>query len=119
MVTRIIFGEREAEADTVPKVLQIPVLLRVWQEEGVWNGEAVRSPIAVFGDAFEDTIENLQAAVISHLEALQEIGKLDETAHILRACARQHRFTLDEMGSNQPFIRFTAGLENHKVVCIA
>jgi predicted RNase H-like HicB family nuclease len=112
-----IFGDRAADA--VPQVLQIPILLRAWQEEDVWNGEAVDLPIAVFGDTFEETVENLHTAVISHLETLQEIGTLDETARVLRACARQHRFTLDEMGSNQPFIRFTAGLENQRVVCIA
>lgn len=106
-------------ADTVPQVLQIPVLLRVWQEEGVWNGEAVDLPVAVFGDTFEETVRALHDAVISHLETLQEVGTLDETIHILRVCARQRRFTLDDMGSNQSLIRFTAGLENQRVVCIA
>jgi predicted RNase H-like HicB family nuclease len=111
-----IFGEKNASASNV---LEIPILARLWQEENVWNGEAVDLPIAVFGDTFEETVKNLHDAVISHLEALQEIGKLEDTAHILRACARTRRVSLDEMGSNQPFMKFNAGLQNHKVVCIA
>lgn len=111
-----IFGEREADA--VPRVIEIPVLLHLWQEENVWNGEAVDLPVAAFGDTFEEAVKHLRVAVISHLETLQEIGKLDETVHILRACARQHRVSVDEMGSNQPFIRFTAGVENQRVVCL-
>ena len=112
-----IFGEHKG--DSAAPVLEIPVLLRLWQEDKVWNGKAADLPIAVFGETFEATVGNLHDAVLSHLEALQEIGKLEETAHILRACARNHRVTLDEMGSNQPFVRFNAGLQNHKVVCIA
>lgn len=111
-----IFGEK---SDSASSVLAIPVLARLWREDDVWNGEAVDLPIAVFGSTFEATVGNLQDAIMSHLEALQEIGKLEETAHILRACARNHRVSLDEMGSNQPFVKFNAGLQNHKVVCIA
>ncbi len=112
-----IFGENKN--DSASKVLEIPVLARLWREDKVWNGEAVDLPVAVFGDTFEAAVANLQDAVMSHLEALQEIGKLDETAHILRACARNHRVSIDEMGSNQPFVKFNAGLQDHKVVCIA
>jgi predicted RNase H-like HicB family nuclease len=114
-----IFGENKADTDSSSRVLEIPVSLRLWQEDGVWNGEAADLPIAVFGETFESAVENLHQAVMSHLEALLEIGKLEETAHILRACARNHRFSLDEMGSNRPFVRFNAGLQNNKVVCIA
>ncbi|MGD0270734.1 MAG: hypothetical protein ABSB14_16835 [Candidatus Sulfotelmatobacter sp.] len=113
-----IFGENKSDS-SASSVLEIPVLARLWREEDVWNGEATDLPIAVFGDTFEDALKHLQDALISHLEALQEIGKLEETAHILRACARNHRVSLDEMGSNQPFVKFNAGLQNHKVVCIA
>ncbi len=105
--------------DDISDVLEIPVLARLWREDDVWNGEAVDLPVAIFGDTFEDAVSHLQDAVMSHLEALQEIGKLEETAHILRACARNHRVSLDEMGSNQPFVKFNAGLQDHKLVCIA
>lgn len=108
-----------SQGEELQSVVEIPVLLRLWKEDDVWNGEAADLPVAVFGDTFEAAIDNLHHAVLSHLEALQEIGKLEETAHILRACARNHRVSIDEMGSNQPFVRFTAGLQNHKVVCIA
>jgi predicted RNase H-like HicB family nuclease len=112
-----IFGENKT--DNVSQVLEIPVLARLWREDGVWNGEAIDLPVAVFGDTFENAVAHLQDAVMSHLESLEEIGKLEDTAHILRACARNHRVSPDEMGSNQPFVKLNAGLQNHKVVCIA
>jgi len=109
----------EGASDAVPQVLEIPVLLRLWQEDKVWNGEAVDLPVAVFGETFEETASNLQTAVISHLEALQEIGKLKETADELRAGARKRRVSVNEMGSNQSFMKFNAGLQDERVVCIA
>jgi predicted RNase H-like HicB family nuclease len=63
-----LFGENKA--DSVSQVLEIPVLARLWWEDGVWNGEAIDLPIAVFGDTFEDAVAHLQDAVMSHLESL-------------------------------------------------
>ena len=99
-------------------VMEIPVLCRFWTEDQVWNGEAVDLPVAVFGETFESAQDNLFHAVISHLEALEEIGKLEETARRLRSSAKQRRLTLDEMGSNQPFVRFNAGVQDHRVFAI-
>jgi predicted RNase H-like HicB family nuclease len=101
------------------KVVAIPVLLRLWQEDGVWNGEAAELPVAVFGDSFEQAAKNLHEAVVSHLEALQEIGKLDETAHVLRVYSRQRRLSVDELPSNEVVTKFNAGVQDHRVVCIA
>lgn len=114
-----LFGEDKGDSVSDSAVLEIPVLLRLWKEDDVWNGEAVNLPVAVFGDTFEATVGHLHDAVMSHLESLQEIGKLEETVHLLRSCARNQRVRLDEMGSNQPLVRFNAGLQNHKLVCIA
>lgn len=111
-----IFGHEKASDHNV---VEIPVLLRFWEEDGVWNGEAVDLPVAVFGKSFEETTRNLQEAVISHLETLKEIGTLKEAVDALRMCARQHRVSVDEMALNQPMVRFNAGLQDCHVVAIA
>jgi predicted RNase H-like HicB family nuclease len=111
-----LFGSEKSAAENV---VEIPVLLRFWQDDDCWNGEAVDLPVAVFGKTFEETTRNLHEAVISHLEALQEIGKLNDTVQVLKTCARNHRVSVDEMGMNQPLVRFNAGLQNHQVVAIS
>lgn len=111
-----IFGKRE---EVKEKVFEIPVLCRLWEEDGVWNGEAVDLAVAVFGKTFEETQHNLADAIISHLETLQEIEQLKDTVHLLRTCARMRRVSVDEMPSNQAFWRFSAGLQDEHLVPIA
>lgn len=113
-----IFGKKDQEQEA-QTVLEIPVLCRFWPEDDVWNGEAVHLSVAVFGDTFEDAMAHLEDAVISHLQALQEIDKLEETVKTLRLCAKHHRVTVDEMPTNEAIVRFTAGLQDHRVVAIA
>jgi predicted RNase H-like HicB family nuclease len=57
-------------------VVEIPVLCRVWEEQGVFNGIAEDLPVAVFGKTHEEAQSNLRDAIISHLEALGELHKL-------------------------------------------
>jgi hypothetical protein len=64
-------------------------------------------------------MENLSTAIISHLEALQEIDKLNEVGKKLRDCARQRSVTVCEMAANEPLVRFNAGIQDHRVVAIA
>jgi predicted RNase H-like HicB family nuclease len=101
------------------EVMAIPILVRLWKEDNVWNGEAAELSVAVFGNSFEETADNLHEAVISHLEALQEIGKLDETVHLLRAHAREYRLSAEELPSNEVVTKFNVGLQDHRLVCIA
>lgn len=108
--------ERNSDVEVVT---EIPVLCRFWFEDEVWNGEAIDLPVAAFGEAFEAAQRNLFTAVISHLETLEEIGKLKETVNTLRACAKRHCLSMDEMASNQPFVRFNAGIQDHRVFAIA
>jgi len=70
------------------KVKQFPVLCNLWQEDGVWNGVADDLPVAVFGATFEEAQANLCQALMSHLEALQEVGKLEETVALTEAQAQ-------------------------------
>ncbi len=106
-------------AEDIEQVIEIPILCRVWEEDGVWNGEAVHISVAVFGHSFEETKRNLIDAVFSHLEALQETGKLKETIDLLRLCARQKRVSIDEMPLNSAFWRLGAGLQDKHIVSLA
>jgi hypothetical protein len=56
---------------------KVPVLCRFWQEDGVWNGSAHDLPIAVYGDSLEQAQGHLDEAIISHLNALEKLGKVD------------------------------------------
>ena len=51
-------------------VVQVPVLCRIWEEQGVFNGIAEDLPVAVFGKTHEEAQSYLRDAIISHLEAL-------------------------------------------------
>ncbi len=110
-----MFGHSEEAVETVT---EIPILLRFWEEDGVWNGEAVNLPVAVFGTTFEESRQNMHDAVISHLQTLNEVGTLMDTISMLKQCARIHKISIEEMGLNQPFIRFNAAFHDQQVFVV-
>ena len=68
-----------------PGKVKVPVLCKFWQEDGVWNGSAHDLPIAVFGYSLEEAQSNLCTAIISHLKALEKLGRIDPVIeHLLR-----------------------------------
>ena len=101
-----------------PEGVEIPVLCRFSQEQGVWNAVAVDLPVAVFGHSFEEAQRNLGDAIITHLEALQEVGLIDETIQSLRCRAKDYRVAVQEMGNNEPLVRFSAAMEDHKILAL-
>jgi len=101
-----------------PAGVEIPVLCRFSEEQGVWNGVAVDLPVAVFGHTFEEARGNLGDAIITHLEALQQVGRIDEVIESLRCRAKDYRLTVSEMGTNEPLVRFNAALEDHKILAL-
>ena len=103
----------------IEQITEIPVLCRFWDEDGVCNGEAVDLPVAVFGANFEEAKKHLGEAVISHLETLQEIGTLENTILTLRAKARKDKVCIQDMSPNQSLVKMSAGLQDHRLVCIA
>jgi hypothetical protein len=105
-------GENEAPT------IQIPVLCRFWEEDGVWNGSAEDLPVAGFGDTFEQAQHHVFDAVIAHLQSVQEVGDIQATIDQLRHCARSHRFTVEQMASDQPLVRFNAALQNQHITAL-
>jgi len=107
-----IFGEKEVQT------VQIPILCRFSETDGIWNGSAEDLPVAVFGATFEEAQRNLSDAIIAHLQSLQEVGNIEETIERLRQCAKARRFTIEEMVSDQPLVRFNAALQDHRITAL-
>jgi predicted RNase H-like HicB family nuclease len=108
------FGEKEQVRETV----EIPILCRFSKEDDIWNGSAEDLPVAVFGNTFEETQRNLSDAIIAHLESLQEVGGLQATIEHLRSCAKDRRFSLEDMTFDQPLVRFNAALQDHRITAL-
>ncbi len=108
------FGEKDA----VREIVQIPILCRFSKEEGVWNGSAEDLPVAVCGDTFEETQRNLTDAIIAHLESIQEVGNIQATIEHLRACAKERRFSIEEMAYDQPLVRVNAAFQDHRITAL-
>ncbi len=86
---------------------EIPVLVKFWQEDGVWNGSAHDLPIAVFGNSLKEAQDNLGDAIISHLNALEKLGKIDAVVNDLQRLV-QERISREEMAHGELFCTVTA-----------
>jgi hypothetical protein len=110
-----LFKRSSAPAQHPPVVLTIPVLCRFWSEDGVWNGSAVDLPVSVYGNDIMQAQRHMVDAIICHLEALQEVGKLDAEVERLQARAAWGSFGVDQMSECELFWKTTATVSNHKV----
>lgn len=95
--------------------IEIPVLCRIWEEDGTWNGSAVHLPIAIFGSNFEEAQRNMSDAIIAHLNALKRIGELESTIAMLRSVSRDP-LPVAQMPLRESFIRFGAALEDERLL---
>lgn len=99
-------------------VVEIPVLCRIWEEQGVFNGVAEDLPVAVFGKTYEEAQNNLRDAIISHLEALRELDKLQPVVEHLRRQARETHFSPGELPRDQSFFRFSAAIHDSHILAL-
>lgn len=106
------------EKDEVRQSVQIPILCRFSKEDEGWNGVAEDLPVAVHGDTFEEAQRNLTDALIAHLESVQEVGNIQATIEHLRACAKERRFSIEEMAYDQPLVRVNAALQDHRITAL-
>lgn len=101
-----------------PQVIEIPILCKFWMEDGVWNGEAVHLPVVVFGHTLEEAQKNLYDALLTHLDAEQQIGSIWKTIEYLRICAKERCLSLEEMAPNRLLGRFNAALQDERVMAL-
>ncbi len=99
-------------------VVEIPVLCRIWEEQGVFNGIAEDLPVAVFGKTHEEAESNLRDAIIAHLEALQELHQLQPVVDQLRSQARETNFSPRELPRDQSFFRFSAAIHDSQILAL-
>jgi predicted RNase H-like HicB family nuclease len=97
------------------QMIKIPVLCKFWHEDGVWNGAAQDLAIAVFGYTFEEAQKNLSDAIFCHLEALQELNKIEHTIEYLKQRARDFNVSVEEIPSNRPIMRMDATFFDNQV----
>jgi hypothetical protein len=90
--------------------IEIPVLCKFWQEDDVWNGVAEDIPVAVFGANFEQAQSHMRDAILTHLDALQELNHLTETIKMLRKRSRERYWSEIDMPLNQTLMRMSATL---------
>jgi len=84
----------------------IPVLCRFWHEDGLWNGIAQETEVAVFGDSFEEARDNLRAALESHFDSAEETGQVEQVLARLADRARDYRFlSLDEIAPDSAIVK--------------
>lgn len=98
--------------------MEIPVLCRIWEEQGVFNGIAEDLPVAVFGKTHEEAQSNLRDAIISHLEALKGVHKLQPVIEHLRSQAREPHFSPRELPRGQSFFQFSAAIHDSQILAL-
>lgn len=76
----------------LPPHVGVPILVRFWHEDDVWNASAFDLGVAVFGDTFEEARANFEVALESHFELLVKMGRAKATVARLRAVAEDRGF---------------------------
>ena len=95
------------------KVSDVPILVRFWQEDGVWNASAMDISVAVFGNSFEEARSNFEEALARHFEVLREMKQLSQTIRDLRRAAKDRGF-YQRIEPGSPFETFSLpNLEHH------
>lgn len=83
----------------------VPVLVRFWSEDGVWNASAMDIPVAVFGESFEDARTHFEEALLSHFEILCERNQIESTLKILVRAVKDRGF-YERIQPRQTFEKF-------------
>ena len=109
-----LLARKKATATAV----EIPVICKIWQEDGVFNGVAQDLPVAVFGKTYEEAQKHLDEAIIAHLEALLECRQLEGTIRDLRDRARDFRVTGEEIPLKESLYRFSAAVHDGHILAL-
>lgn len=99
-----IFSRTRTEQS--PAHVGVPILVRFWQEDGVWNASAFDLSVAVFGDNFDDARQHFEEALDSHFDLLVEMGRAKDTIDRLKKLADVRGFYEERMNSRETVSRF-------------
>lgn len=100
-----LFGRRTRTQQS-PAHTGVPILVRLWQEDDVWNASAFDIPVVVFGHSFNEVRENFEEALDSHFDLLIEMGRARSTIEKLRRIADERGFYEERIKSHETVTRF-------------
>jgi predicted RNase H-like HicB family nuclease len=101
-----IFGNGKTKQQLPPHEVQpIPILVRFWPEDDVWNASALDLGVAVCGDTFEEVRKNFEEALYSHFSLLAKMGRCEATVERLRIAALERDF-YDRIKPREAFEKF-------------
>jgi predicted RNase H-like HicB family nuclease len=98
------YGNRKTKQQAPPHV-DVPILVRFWPEDDVWNGSALDLGVAVCGETFEEARDNFDEALKCHFALLTKMGRAEETVERLRIAALDRGF-YDRIKPREAFEKF-------------
>lgn len=98
--------------------VSIPVLCKMWHEDGVWNAVAADLPVAAFGETYEEARENLASALVCHFEALLKSKRIEATIESLQKASRQY-FSMEEIPINSSLLKMLVAMKNQEFMALA
>lgn len=101
------------------KTLCIPILVRIWQEDGVWNVSAFDLPIVVFDEDIEKARQYFGEAACSHFMTLHSLGKAEKTAKYLINLAKERGFYESRIRPKELVERIDYSLDDQLCAAIA
>ena len=93
-----------------PAHVGVPILVRLWEEDGVWNASAFDLSVAVFGNTLAEAQKHFEEALESHFELLVEIDMVKETISRLKSIADDRGFYEARMNPHEAVSRFEVPL---------
>lgn len=97
----------------------VPILCRFWLEDGVWNGIAEDTAVAVFGKSFEEAMCNLREAIKNHLQAAIETGEINVLLEHLRERAKEYGFlSPEQIPPSSPIVKMLVAVKDQQLVSV-
>jgi hypothetical protein len=109
---------RKRSNDGGARTQAIPILCKFWHEEGVWNGTAEDLAVAVFGETYDQAIEHMRDALVSHFRTLEKARELESTLAKLERAGKRH-WAVNEIPEHNSFMKMVAAVRDSKVLHVA
>ena len=74
------------------RTVEVRILARLWEEDGVWNVSSFDLPVVAFGKTMTEAQRSFEDAMETHFEGLQHINKLQSTIQKLQDLERERDF---------------------------
>ena len=69
----------------------VTLVVKFWEEDGVWNAAAEDLPVAVYADSLTNALAKVREAVLEHVNLSHELGFSKELIqHLHDAAASKH-----------------------------